>query len=259
MRLAVLGANGFFPSFGRQTMSFLVALGHERLVLDAGTGFSRLGEPAVRELVAGRQRLDILLTHYHLDHVVGLAYLPALWQGAVRLWAPGTPLVDAEPEDALDRLLGPPFFPTRWRDFAATVELRELREPRLEIGGLELTLRRQPHAGGSVGVRIGDALVYATDTEPDEGTVELARGVPTLLHEVWTSREQASQPGHAARGHSSTDAVAGIARRAGARRLMPVHHHPLRDRAQLAALHAELASDAYELLTPDEGSVLELA
>ena len=54
----------------------LVRRGEDALVLDAGTGLQRLvADPA---LVDGVRRLDVVLTHFHLDHVCGLAYLPAL-------------------------------------------------------------------------------------------------------------------------------------------------------------------------------------
>ncbi|MGH7338266.1 MAG: MBL fold metallo-hydrolase, partial [Myxococcota bacterium] len=104
LRLLPLGTNGYFPTQGRQTMSYLlVATGaassagsgagssagsRAALVLDAGTGLGRLAEPELAELLAPIERLDILLTHYHLDHVVGLSFLPGIWSGrAVRIFA----------------------------------------------------------------------------------------------------------------------------------------------------------------------------
>ena len=47
-----------------------------RVVLDAGTGLRRLGvdlSPAVR-------RIDLLLTHMHMDHIQGLGFFSPLFR-----------------------------------------------------------------------------------------------------------------------------------------------------------------------------------
>jgi len=241
MRWIPLGTNGFFPSYGRQTMSFLLHDAQRALVLDAGSGLGRLVEPEVRRAIADRDRLDILLTHYHLDHVVGLAFLPGLWDRAVRIFGPRRPLVDAEPRAVLERLVAPPLFPGRLDELGLPIEVEAYDGDSLSIAGLHLSLRRQRHPGGSVGVRVGEELAYVTDTEPDPGTVVLCAGVDTLLHEVWSSRAEAAAPGYQPRGHSSTEAVAEIADGAGVGRLVPVHHRPDRDAEAVRALADELA------------------
>ncbi len=257
MELIPLGTNGYFPSFGRETMAFLVLADELALLLDAGTGVGRLAEPELAGRLAGR-RLEVVLSHYHLDHVVGLAALPALWSGPVRLHAPAAPLVDAEARAALDRLLAPPLFPHRLEEMPS-IEVLPYCGERLRLGPLELRLRRQRHPGGSVGMRLGDALAYVTDTELESGTIDLARGVDTLLHEVWFDEAQAAAPGFAARGHSWSGGVAGLADRAAVRRLAPVHHHPLRGAAQVAAVVAEVERAARcEVLSLAEGEAYTL-
>jgi ribonuclease BN (tRNA processing enzyme) len=110
-RLVPLGINGFIPSFGRQTMSFLLLTGNEALLLDAGTGVGRLLERTMIDLLQPYDCLNIILSHYHLDHVVGLSYLPGTWmRGVVRIYAPGRPFVETEPDQALSRLLQPLYF-----------------------------------------------------------------------------------------------------------------------------------------------------
>lgn len=254
MRWLPLGTNGFFPSYGRQTMSFLLRDRGGTLVLDAGCGLGRLVEPGPRALIADQERLDILLTHYHLDHVVGLAFLSGLWDRPVRIFAPGEPLVDADPRAALERLVAPPLFPRRLDDMGLPVEVVPYAGTELAVGARRLALRRQRHPGGSVGVRVDDALAYVTDTEPDPGTVELVSGVETLLHETWSTRTEAAAPGYLPRGHSTTTAVAEIAGAAGVGRLVPVHHRPDRDAEGVRAVADELAELApCPVLLAEEG------
>jgi ribonuclease BN (tRNA processing enzyme) len=257
MRLVPLGTNGYYPSHGRQTMAYLVLPdGGGALLLDAGTGVARLGEAPIQALLEGAEALDLLLTHYHLDHVVGLSILPAVLDFLpVRIHAPGKPMVDADPAEALCRLIHPPLFPISLTEYPMPVELERLPGESATIAGLEVRLRRQEHPGGSLGVRLGDALAYVTDTVADDATAELAAGVDLLLHEVW-----AEAGGEAIGGHSAVDEVARIAVRAGVRRLMPVHHHPRRTWADLQTLAADLARRAQgvEVVLPEEGRVYEV-
>lgn len=257
--LIPLGTNGFIPTHGRQTMSFLVVGEGQALLLDAGTGAGRLLGAGLQARLRDVPRLDILLTHYHLDHVVGLSYLGAFWRDRpVRLHAPRRPLVDADPEEALGRLLGPPLFPVRLGEFAMPIEVVPYAGPTLEIGALRLRLRRQNHPGGSVGVRIGDQLAYCTDTLAEDATSEFARGAGTLLHEVWLTDAEAAA-GVPAYGHSAVSGVAGLARAARVGRLMPIHHHPSRTRSDLAQIAASLAEGSgVEVLLPQEGHAYPL-
>ncbi|KAB2958232.1 MAG: MBL fold metallo-hydrolase, partial [Thermoanaerobaculia bacterium] len=214
MRLLPLGTNGYLPGHGRQTMSFLLERGGEVLLLDAGTGVSRLLEPAALALLAGARRLDVVLTHYHLDHVIGLSYLPGVARDLpVRIFAPAPPLTEFGPE-ALAALIAPPFFPVTLERLAMPVEVRPYAGPELEAGGFRFEVRAQRHPGGSAGLRLGDELAYVTDTVCDPATVAFARGVGSLLHEVWLTDEESTRDAAARTGHSAAGEVADLARRA---------------------------------------------
>jgi ribonuclease BN (tRNA processing enzyme) len=258
-RLLPLGTNGYLPSFGRQTMSYLVAAPGTALLLDAGSGVARLGEPPARELLAGAERLDILLTHYHLDHVIGLSYLPGVVSGLpVRIFAPAPPLT-AFGSEALDRLLSPPLFPVPIHRWPMPVEVVPYAGAALEIGPFAVRVRAQKHPGGSVGVRIGDRLAYVTDTILDLRTIDFVRGVGTLLHEVWLDDAQAARDDAGRTGHSSASPVAALAREAAVGRLVPVHHHPRRSPEALDELLAVLrAAAGCPVELPVEGQAIEL-
>lgn len=258
MQLVPLGTNGYMPSHGRQTMAFLVLHGPSAILLDAGTGVARLLDGKVRELLGRREALDVVLSHYHLDHVVGLSYLPAVWpDGPVRIHGPAPPLVHADPKEALCGLFQPPYFPIPLPEYPMPVEVERLTGEAASFGGLEVALRPQEHPGGSVGVRFGDALAYVTDTVADEATADFVSGVDLLLHEVWTG--DAREAG--ASGHSAADQVGRIAARAGVRRLMPVHHHPRSSREDLLRLAEALmeVGRGVEVVLPEEMEVYEVA
>jgi ribonuclease Z len=259
LKIAALGTAGYLPAAGRQTMSFLLATDSQSLVLDAGTGLARLLEPEIAALLPPGRRLEILLSHYHLDHVVGLSYLLGLAADRpLRIHAPMPPLTDFGPE-GLQRLLSPPLFPLPVERWPMAVEVVPMAGPTLELGSLRLKLRRQRHPGGSVGVRVGDELAYVTDSVVDPSTIEFVRGVKLLLHEVWLTAAEAAENDPGPTGHSDADAVADLARAAGVGRLWVVHHHPRRSADELARMAEAMQQRAgLPVEIPLEGEVYTL-
>jgi ribonuclease BN (tRNA processing enzyme) len=245
LRSWLLGSGGWIPTEARETACVLVRSGENALVLDAGTGFRRLvGQPTLLE---GIRRLDVVLTHFHLDHTCGLAYVPAL---AVRpeVWAPGAWLYETSSAELLDPLRRAPISPFEPNELG---EVRELLAGPQTIGAFELTARAQPrHWAPTAGFRVGNALVLITDTAYDPGSSELARGAEHLLHEAWSTSAQPV----ASEGDATAADAGRVAHEAGARRLTLVHVNPrlesedeLLSDARTRFPDAQLGRDATEL------------
>jgi ribonuclease BN (tRNA processing enzyme) len=240
-------------------MSYLLAWPGGVLLLDAGSGVARLAEPEVRAHLDGIERLDVVLTHYHLDHVVGLSFLPGLARDLrIRIFAPAPPLT-AFGTEGLDRLIAPPLFPVAFHRWPMPVEVVPFAGSTLRIGELEVGVRAQKHPGGSVGLRFDDRLAYVTDTVIDPATVPFVRGVGTLLHEVWLDDQEAERDDPGRTGHSAAGPVADLAHAARVGRLVPVHHHPRRDQAALERIAAALRErSGCPVELPVEGRPIEL-
>ena len=244
MRVTLLGTIGWMPSDRRETTCFACRSGDSLLIFDAGTGLRRLRDPAQAVLLDGARDVHLFLTHYHLDHVCGLAYLPGVLPGrGLVIHAPAAELNGVDPERAVAGLLRRPYNPRDWE------ELSELRlEPVVaganEIAGHTVRVRAQQHSDVSVAYRVDDAFVLATDTRIDPQTVEFAGGVGLLLHEAWYNAADPRadetpaelQAGYAA--HSEAGAAAGLALAAGVGRFVPMHLNPLHDERYYAALEA---------------------
>ncbi|HEX5104894.1 MAG TPA: MBL fold metallo-hydrolase [Pirellulaceae bacterium] len=216
MKLLVLGTAGYHPSERRQTTCLM--LPEAGIVLDAGTGFFR-----VRKYLQ-TPTLDILLTHAHLDHVVGLTYLlTATWEkGIERVTIRGeASKLAAIRTHLLAEELFPVPLPCQWQ---------ALEPGELSIGDIRVTHFPLPHLGGSVGYRLdwpGRSLAYVTDTTaaPDAAYVESIRGADLLVHEC--NFRDGFEAWAAETGHSCTSAVAHVAQAAGVQRLVLMHFHPL--------------------------------
>ena len=242
MRVTLLGTIGWMPSDRRETTCFACRAEDSLFIFDAGTGLRRLREPAQAALLNGARDIHLFLSHYHLDHVCGLAYLPGVLPGRrLVIHAPAAALNGVDPERAVAGLLRRPYNPRTWEELTE-LSLEPVVAGANEIAGHTVCVRAQQHSDVSVAYRVDDAFVLATDTRIDPQTAEFATGVGLLLHEAWYNAADPRTdetpeellPGYAA--HSEAGAVAGLAADAGVGRLVPIHLNPLYDESYFAAL-----------------------
>ena len=221
------------------------------LVLDAGTGIRSLS----LELPPGLSRVDVLLTHLHMDHIIGLGFFGPLYNPGmeVHIWGPASATLSLEAR--LRRYLAPPLFPVLLRDVPCRLELHHTGRGRFSIGAFHVRAARICHPGPTVGYRIETdqgSLAYLPDHEPALGArrfpidaewtsgFDLAQKVDLLLHDAQYTREE--YPRYVGWGHSSMHDALAFARLAGVKHLVPFHHDPGRDDAALdAAIGAAVA------------------
>jgi ribonuclease BN (tRNA processing enzyme) len=218
--LTILGGGGWFPAHGRQTACALLRTGPSAVVIDAGTGLVRLIERP--ELLSGIERLDIILTHFHLDHIAGLAALPAVELSAeTTIWGPGQLMFDAPTAEILSTVSHEPFHPVPHERLGVAV--LDLPDVEIEIGGHVVRMRRQDrHSTPTLGLRFDDLLTWVTDTAYDHGSAGFAAGSRVLAHEAWYTHAAPRTP-HI---HSSAAEAATVARDAGVQELLLIHIPP---------------------------------
>jgi len=263
MRLTLLGTQGWIPTDARETTCFAVEDDDRLLVFDAGTGLRRLVAPPLSTLVERCAEVHLFLTHFHLDHVCGLAYLPAAFPGRrVVVHAPHESVTGVDPEAALAGLIRPPYNPRPWHELPG-VELHTLLEGPTDVAGHRVLIRAQVHSDTSVAYRLDDVLVLATDTTADPDTAAFAAGARVLLHEAWYLGDldgpavpAALRAGYSA--HSETLAVARLAVAAGVGRLVFIHLNPLHDEASYAGLSTAARRVFVASAVGHDGDVLQL-
>src|SRR5688572_13713224 len=103
------------------------------LVLDAGTGIRRLGVQIVQSDDPPR-RVDILLTHLHMDHIQGLGFFAPLRSPdyEVHIWGPASTTENLWTR--LTRYLSPPLFPVLLREVECTLEMHEVPCGEAKVG-----------------------------------------------------------------------------------------------------------------------------
>jgi ribonuclease BN (tRNA processing enzyme) len=246
--LTILGGGGWFPAHARHTAAALLRDGDSAILIDAGTGIARLVEQP--RLLHGITRLDIVLTHFHLDHIIGMTYLPAIGVcEQTTVWGPGRVLYGTSTQSLLERVSHEPFHPVPLEE--QEVEVRDLPTGEVELSGVRIALRRQDrHSAASLGLRFDDAFAWITDTAYDEDTARFAAGCRLLAHEAWfTTAAPRNQD-----IHSSARQAAQVAVDANVARLLLIHLPPfgpelgeLLDEARAEVPDAWLADDGADV------------
>lgn len=162
--------------FGGNTTCISVDCGDDLVVLDAGSGLSALG----RALAAGgdRRSIHILLSHLHLDHVMGLFSFSPLHnpKAEIHIYA------QVASFHRLETLVGPPFWPVGLSDCPASVSFHELwADEHFSFNGLDGYTMAGNHPNGSLLYRLEfpdpaqtetkKSLTYALDCEADASTL----------------------------------------------------------------------------------------
>jgi phosphoribosyl 1,2-cyclic phosphodiesterase len=222
--------------YGGNTSSVQVLLDSgEQLLLDAGTGIRALGLN-----LATSTRVDILLTHLHLDHIQGLMFFPPCFrpEAEIMIWGPASP--EALLEERVARYISAPLSPVEVRELPCSVSFRDTPPSEWRIGSATIVCEAVNHRGPTLGFRIteGDTTVcYIPDHEPVLGTsladvepewisgYDLARDADLLIHDCQYTDEE--YPGHVGWGHSGMSDALTFASRAKARRVLLFHHDPL--------------------------------
>jgi ribonuclease BN (tRNA processing enzyme) len=177
MKIRVLGAYGA-EGLAQRPSAFLV---NDSLLIDGGTVGAALSS-------AEQVQIDhALVSHSHLDHVAGLAYLAE----TLALCDVRRPLTIASLEPVVKALRTSIFNDTVWPDFtklptvdAPVLRFRELLEDvEQPIGDLMVTPIAVTHSVPTSGFIVHDGVsgvVYSGDTGPTEALWRAARGVGGL-------------------------------------------------------------------------------
>ncbi|MBN2548986.1 MAG: MBL fold metallo-hydrolase [Anaerolineales bacterium] len=231
-RLIFLGTGNALPDEHHENTHLALSYDDRLLMIDCvHNAVVRLGHAGVNY----QHLTDLVLTHFHPDHVSGVpSLLMHSWLAGRRSLLHIYGL--AHTLDRIEKVMEfydwgswPNFFPVQ---FHRLVE----QEMHLALETPQFRLFTSPvrHMIPAIGVRIelaqnGKILAYSGDTAPCDEVVRLAQGADVLIHES----------GGATNGHTSAGQAGEIAGRAGAGHLYLVHYptgdfdsHSLEDEAR---------------------------
>ncbi len=241
-----------FSRFGGDTTSLLVeGSAGGRILIDAGTGIRQLGE---RIAAAGSEsRALLLMTHYHLDHVMGLPSLPLLYQPGASLLMASPPRAGRTMEKVVRQIMAQPYWPVQMEDLHASIRFLKWKDvaPKApaRFGEFDIRWCSVHHPGGCTAYRVeeresGASLVFATDIEwalssPKEKKTFLKLCTEPVPANLLVMDGQYNRRGYApfkGWGHSTWEDTVDVARETGVGTLLITHHAPRNTDQQLRSL-----------------------
>jgi len=231
-----------FREFGGETTSILVeGEGGEMVVIDAGTGLRKIGDRLMAKRAA--PSLLLLMTHYHLDHVVGLPSFSPLYNGDWRVSAAAPIMDNRSVDEVLEQIFAEPFWPLQVDTLPARLDFAtlpgDISDKPFIYGGLKIRWTLLHHPGGATAYRVDDpatggSFVFATDVEWENSSAEEKKAFATLCAESSPpdllvfdgqfSRENYDK--FRGWGHSSWQTAVEVSRQVKAKRLLITHHDP---------------------------------
>ena len=217
-KLVILGSAGSVPDIEHDNTHMAIVEEEGVVLIDCP------GTPIVRLARAGisfEGITDLIITHFHPDHVSGVPLL------LMNMWQLGRkdPLRIYGLHHCLERIedmMGfyhwdnwPQFFPVAFHRLPESERVHLL-----EKEGFVIYSSPVRHLVPTIGLRIettqsGKTIAYSCDTEPCPSVVRLAAGADILIHEATG----------AIVGHSSASQAGAIAREADVDRLLLIHYH----------------------------------
>ncbi|MEE8120152.1 MAG: MBL fold metallo-hydrolase [Anaerolineales bacterium] len=215
--LIILGSAAAIPNLEHDNSHMMIQTGDGVVLIDCGTApmlrLERVGIPTV-------EITDIILTHFHPDHISGLPLLlMSMWLGgrrkALRIYGLHHCLKRVED------LMGfyqwgdwPDFFPVAFHRLPENERVMVL-----EHGDVTIYSSLVCHVIPTIGLRVeanstGKVIAYSCDTEPCQAVINLAQGAGVLIHEATGESV----------GHSSAAQAGATARDAGVDSLYLIHY-----------------------------------
>ncbi len=240
MELKFWGVRGSIPTpspenlgYGGNTTCLEVKLeGGAVVVIDGGTGARKLGLDLLERSGGAKLDLNVLMTHFHWDHIQGIPFFAPLYSPANHIRFHTTrPAEDVK--NILEGQMTHPYFPVAFHLLAAKREFYSLSGLKNEMIG-EVTVHpfALNHPQGATGYRLesgGKVLVHACDHEHGDETLdrtirEYATGADVLVYDAqFTPSEYPAKKGW---GHSTWMEGVRVAKDAGVKQLVLAHHDP---------------------------------
>lgn len=236
-----------FEEFGGQTPCVEVRLGERRFIVDAGSGLAELG---LSLLADPPDKVDLLLSHLHHDHISALPFFKPALKASCEVHTYCGNLEGGTAKAPLDRMFSPPLFPVTLDQLPGRFHHHGFRAGetlRFDDGILVRTCPLK-HPSGATGYRFdwgGRAVCYVSDIEhetpwPPAELCRFVAGADLVIYDAMFSEDEYCNC--VGWGHSTWQAGVHLCRIAGAKAMAMFHLHPMRTDAELRVVEANLAA-----------------
>lgn len=242
------GARGSIPVSGQNYLKYggnttcieVRTKDNEVIIIDAGSGIRSLGNVLINET---RYEYNILFTHYHWDHTLGLPFFRPIYMNGIHINMYGYSQTQNSMKETISRIMVSPYFPVDLNNVRSDIAYHEVCDTCFRIQSVIVTPISLNHPGRSVGYKLVEnnkCFVFLTDNELTfkhpgglnyNDYLDFTYNADLLIHDAqFTQKEYEVTKSW---GHSVyTDALK-LASEADVRRFGLFHHDPERTDAAL--------------------------
>jgi len=276
-KLSFWGVRGSTPTVDPATWRYggntpcleLIAPDGTQFILDCGTGLRMLGSRWAAPNGGKAPETQILVTHYHWDHIQGIPFFSPLYaeNNEFHFYSFRSKYLGRDSlKQVFEAQMALPYFPV---DMSAMNAKRKFREvdggDTFKVGENKITARWLNHPQGCLGFRIetpAGTVAYATDNEPgdaklDESLRELAAGADIFINDAQFTPEQL-QTTRKGWGHSTWQEGVKVARHAAAKTLVLFHHDPDSTDRMVDSILRQAREEFDSVFAASEGMVITL-
>lgn len=173
MDIKCWGSRGSIPVSGGEYLKYggdttcieITAKTGETIIVDAGTGFRRLGKSLIERNIT---KYYLLFTHVHWDHIMGIAFFRPFLFKKVEVIIQDRKFAGINTRDVFKKVLEQPFFPITLKYLNADMKFEKRLNNKFNIGSVAIETIPASHFGGCLGYKFieeGKSFVFLTDHE----------------------------------------------------------------------------------------------
>jgi phosphoribosyl 1,2-cyclic phosphodiesterase len=265
------GARGSIPVPGERTVRYggntaciEIRAGPNLIIVDCGSGAYALGADLLER---GVQSAELLITHTHLDHLLGFPFFKPAYDPSFRLrcWSARQQGHEGL-EQTLRAFVDEAFSPAGVMAAVNNCTFEEF-SPGGAIdlaAGCRVRTQALNHPGGAVGYRVdfdGRSIAVVSDHEHGDPSIDAAvrlfvEGADVMIYDATYTQEEYDR--YKGWGHSTWQEAVALANTADVRIPVLFHHLPERDDAALDAIVEAARRSAPRLLAAKEGMTIAL-
>jgi len=204
---------------------------NEIIIFDMGSGIRNLGKEIIQDSNSPKT-INIFLSHFHFDHVMGFLVFPPLFDSSFTINIYGFNK-STSTKSFSDKILDSTFWPVGLDVMQAKINFIDLDGDPLKISEqTSVSYALHPHPGYATSYKLdinGYSIVYTTDCEHpknhfNKNVETLAQDTDVLIHDSHFTR--ADLLNHKGWGHSSWETTVNLAKKVNVDKAILYHYNP---------------------------------